>query len=155
MNTCARAMHDPCLGHGRALWHEVICMTSALSHTRPDSHCLTRTDIKNSTLTRTYVHMCGCHTARLGMPAMRCRVSSKGLLREGVPDRLAAHAGFRGVCYNVVAVLWSPNLSQRPLQIHCARCQNVRHRKTPPKLTPPQGKNHLLIIRQTHCQPTT
>ena len=50
--------------------------------------------------TPTYVYAV-ISTARLGMPAMRCPWGSQGLLREGVPDLAAAHAGLDGVCYNV------------------------------------------------------
>ena len=69
--------------------------------------------------TPTYVYAV-ISTARLGMPAMRCLRGSQGLLREGVPDLAAAHAGLDGVCYNVVAVLWSPNSLNLLQLIHCA-----------------------------------
>ena len=80
--------------------------------------------------TLTYVYAV-ISTARLGMPAMRCLRGSQELLREGVPDLAAAHAVLHGVCYNVVAVRWSPN-SLNPLKpIHCIDAETPgiqRHR---------------------------
>ena len=71
-----------------------------------------------------------------------CFVSYE-LLREGVPDLAAAHAVPHGVCYNVVAVLWSPNSLNSLHDIHCADAEEKPALAEPPKQTPPGGSCHL------------